>query len=85
MIWLTHMKTTIDIADELLARAKRQAQREHKTLKEIVEDALRRQMASTPVQKGFKYRPHIVNGTGLQPGLVEGDWGAIRGLSYGLD
>ena len=42
------MKTTVDIADDLLHRAKRQAQRGKKTLKEIVEEALRRQLVSQP-------------------------------------
>lgn len=37
----THMKTTIEIADDVLVRAKRQAQREGKTLREVVEEALR--------------------------------------------
>jgi hypothetical protein len=79
-----HMKTTIDIADDLLERAKRQAQREKKTLKEVIEEALRRQLAvSTPKQK-FRYRPHTVRGKGLQPGIAEGDWEKIRDLIYGL-
>jgi hypothetical protein len=81
---VAHMKTTIDIADELLERAKRQARRENKTLKEIVEEALRRQIASAAVQKRFVYRPHTVNGKGLQPGIAEGNWEMIRDLIYKL-
>ena len=78
------MKTTIDIADELLERAKRQAQRENKTLKEVVEEALRRQLAASTPKKSFKYRPHTSKGKGLQPGIAEGDWEKIRDLIYGL-
>ena len=81
---VTHMKTTIDIADDLLERAKRLAQRENKTLKEIVEEALRHQFASQPAKTRFKYRPHTVKGKGLQPGIAEGDWDKLRDLIYGL-
>ena len=81
---VSHMKTTIDIADDLLERAKRQAQRENKTLKEVVEEALRRQLAVSTPRKSFKYRPHTVKGNGLQPGIAEGDWEKIRDLIYGL-
>jgi len=81
---VTHMKTTIDIADDLLDRAKRQAQRENKTLKEIVEEALRRQLVSQPGRKRFTYRPHTVKGKGLQAGVAEGNWEQIRDLIYRL-
>lgn len=35
-----HIKTTIDIADDLLARAKHLARKEDRTLREIVEEGL---------------------------------------------
>jgi Arc/MetJ family transcription regulator len=79
---VTHMKTTIDIADDLLTRAKSQARRERRTLKEIVEDALRRRLAAPDASKRFVYRPHTVGGKGLQPGIPEGDWERIRDLVY---
>jgi Arc/MetJ family transcription regulator len=81
---VSHMKTTIDIADDLLERAKRQAQREKRTLKDVVEEALRRQLAATGPKTKFKYRPHTVKGKGLQQGVSEGDWERIRDLIYGL-
>ena len=79
---VSHMKTTIDIADDLLERAKRQAHREKKTLKEVIEEALRRQLASGPAHKRFRYRPHTVKGKGLQPGIAEGNWDQLRDLIY---
>jgi Arc/MetJ family transcription regulator len=79
---VTHMKTTIEIADDLLERAKRLARRENKTLREIVDEALRRQIDSTADEKGFKYRPHTVKGKGLQPGVAEGNWEQLRDLIH---
>ena len=37
----SHVKTTIDIADDLLARAKRVARQEAITLRELTEEGLR--------------------------------------------
>lgn len=81
---VTHMKTTIDIADELLDRARERARTEKKTLKDIVEEALRRQLAVKKPASPFRYRPCTVKGNGLQPGVTEGDWERVRELIYGL-
>lgn len=78
------MKTTIDIADELLNRAREQARREGIAVKDIIEKALRRQLAVKTPKKPFRYRPYTVKGNGLQPGVAEGDWERIRDLTYGL-
>jgi Arc/MetJ family transcription regulator len=79
---VTHMKTTIEIADDLLERAKRRARRENKTLREIVDEALRRQIDSMPDEKPFRYRPHTVKGKGLQAGISEGNWEQVRDLIH---
>lgn len=78
------MKTSIDIADDLLVRAKRLAEREGKTLKQVVEEALRRLLPTSSTEKPFRYRPHNFEGEGLQPGIAEGDWETIRDLIYGF-
>jgi Arc/MetJ family transcription regulator len=78
------MKTTIDIADDLLKRAKQRAAREGKTLRQVVEEALRRQLATEPEARSFKYQPHNFRGKGLQQGIVEGDWEQLRDLIYRL-
>ncbi len=44
VIWVTHMKTTIDIADPLLRRAKQLAARRNVTLTHVIEDALRQSL-----------------------------------------
>lgn len=77
------MKTTIEIADELLERAKRRARRERKPLRQIVEDALRRQLAADP-SGPFQLKRRPFRGKGLQPGVIEGRWEEIRDLTYRL-
>ncbi len=79
---VTHMKTTIDIADDLLGKAKRRAARENKTLREVVEEALRRHLSEKGAQGGFRLGRHVFKGRGLQPGLTEGNWESVRDLIH---
>lgn len=81
---VTHMKTTIEIADDLLERARRQARRENKTLREIVEEALRRQLSADSSSGAFRLKRHTFKGKGLQPGIMEGDWETVRDMIYRL-
>jgi len=80
---VTHMKTTIDIADDLLIRAKREARREQKTLREIVEEGLRQRLA-TGGSEAFRLRRHAFKGRGLHPAVAEGRWETVRDLIYRL-
>lgn len=41
-VWATHMKTTIDLPDDLLARSKALVRRENSTLKALIEEGLQR-------------------------------------------
>jgi Arc/MetJ family transcription regulator len=82
---VTHMKTTIEIADDLLTRAKRDARREGKTLREIVEDALRLRLSARTPQAAFRLKRHTFHGEGRQPGVTEGDWATVRDLIYRLE
>jgi Arc/MetJ family transcription regulator len=76
------MKTTIDIADSLLVHAKTRARREKKTLKAIVEDALRSFLARSAAPRTRSWRPRAFRGKGTQDGIREGDWETIRELIY---
>jgi len=80
----THMKTTIEIADNLLERAKLQARRENKTLREIIEEALRSQLR-VKTDRPFRLKRHSFKGKGLSPAVVEGRWETIRDLIYRLE
>ncbi len=80
---VTHMKTTIDISDPLLAEAKAVAAREHRTLRELVEEGLRRvlEQPAKPARR-FKLRDASFKGRGLRAELASEGWDAIRAISY---
>ncbi len=78
------MKTTIDIADPLLERAKAMAAQRRTTLKAVVEGALRNAIREDSRQRRTKrLQTHTFGGRGLQPGLSWEDWDEIRSLCYG--
>ena len=77
-----HMKTTIDIADPLLVEAKRVAAEEGMTLRELVEQALQAALRGRRRRGQVMLRDASFRGEGVQPGVVEGDWDAVRDLLY---
>lgn len=79
---VTHMKTTIEISDEVLTRARRQAEREGKTLREVVEQALRQHLAAPQTGPPFRLKRRPFKGKGRQPGGAEGDWQSVRDMIY---
>lgn len=77
------MKTTMDISDPLLDRARQLATQRGSTLRAIVEDALRAYLAESQApDPPFRLRRCTFAGNGLQPGIDEGDWSRIRDLAY---
>jgi hypothetical protein len=77
------MKTTIEIAAPLMRAAKALAQREHTTLRAVLERALRMLLDQPGANKPFKLNDVSVGGKGLQPGVSDKSWDEIRALSYG--
>lgn len=78
-----HMKTTIEINDALLLRAKHLAAERRQTLKSVLEAALRQFLdANTEPQIPFRLRKHTFRGGGLQSHLPEGNWATVREQIY---
>ena len=75
------MKTTIDIADDLAARAKAYAAKERITLRSLVERGLREMMRPEEQREQFELRDASVDGRGLQAGYGDADWSRIREVS----
>lgn len=80
----THMKTTIEIADPLLAEAKALAVREKTTLRALIEAGLREVLRRKRVEKPFKLRDaRFKGGQGLTPEFeAKGGWSKLREAAY---
>ena len=77
------MKTTIDIADALLARAKRHARRLGKPVRALVEEGLRRVLESEPERSGYELPDRSVGRRGGTNPLESLSWQDLRELVYG--
>ena len=76
------MKTTVEIADPILRRAKKSAARRGTTLRAVIEDALRMALDAEEHQGvAAPIRTPTFGGRGLQPGLTWSDWATIRSMS----
>lgn len=77
------MKTTIEISDPLLRRAKKLAVKRGTTLRAVVEDALRAELTAGEAGAAARsFHTHTFKGRGLKTGLAWGDWATIRSLVY---
>jgi len=79
---VTHMKTTVEIPDALLAAARRVAARDGLTLRQLVEEGLRRVVGDRRKDQPYRMRRATFRGQGLQPGLADASWERIRDLAY---
>ena len=80
---VTHMKTTIDIADSLFAATKAAATREGTTFRALVEEGLRAVLGTRRGKSArFQLRDASFQGTGLQTGVNLRDWDTIASHIY---
>jgi hypothetical protein len=77
------MKTTIDIQDALLDRAKRYARRARKPLRAIVEDGLRRVLSEPASTPSYELPDASVGVAGGADPLEALSWQDLRGEIYG--
>lgn len=77
---VTHMKTTIEIADNLLARAKARAREQKITLRSLIEESLAATL-DQPLSQA-KVRPVTFKGKGLSSEWEEASWDQIRDTIY---
>ncbi len=76
------MKTTVELSDPLVAKAKAYAARNGVTLRSLIEIGLRLVMRAGRTQEPFRLRDRSVGGKGLQPQYRDADWSRIREAIY---
>ncbi len=80
---VTHMKTTIEIADALGEATRKTAEREGTTLKALVEEGLRRVLDDRRMRtRRFTLRNASYKGKGLNPALADAGWDRLREITY---
>ena len=80
---LRHMRTSIDVPDALLNKARKVARERGGTLRELVIEGLRAVLERQARAPRFRLRDASFFGKGgLVEGLDETDWERIRDLSY---
>jgi hypothetical protein len=77
------VKTTIEIGDALLSRAKRHAQKTGKTLRVLVEEGLRRVLDGESVRTGYRLPDRSVGVPGGRNPLESLTWQDLRDEIYG--
>ncbi len=77
------MKTTIDIADNILQASKNIARKDNVTLRRLVEEGLEMVIAKRKNQtKKFKLRPVVFNKGGLHENFKNAPWEKTRDEIY---
>ena len=77
------MKTTLDIHDELLIRAKRHAKETGRPLRALVEDGLRQALSATPDPQPYRLPDLSVGNPDAPDPLESYSWQDLRDLIYG--
>ena len=71
------MKTTIDIADELIKRARLLQARDHVTLRSLIEDGLRDILDKRSKPSKYKFSPIVVGGPEIDRSMTPAKVNAI--------
>ena len=82
VVWVL-VKTTLDIRDELLARAKRHARATGRPLRAIVEEGLRQVLAATSARQRYRLPDLSTGNVGGADPLEAYSWQDLRAVIYG--
>jgi hypothetical protein len=76
------MKTTFDISDPLLRRARKLAAQEGTTLRSLVEQGLRHVVDQKSQKRAFRLRDASFKGRGLRTDIADASWDRLRDMAY---
>lgn len=82
---VTHMKTTVEISDDLAEAVRRLAAEENTTLRALIEAGLRRILEERQQVPSFRLRDASFPGEGLQAEFREVGWERFREAAYGTE
>lgn len=77
------VKTTVEISDALLEKAKRVARDRGITLRAVLEEALTQFLSSGPPDRRFKLEDCSVQGDGPSREFADAEWSRWRAAAYG--
>ena len=78
----SHMKTTVELADALLAEAREIAEREGVTVRALIEQGLRHALSQRRQHQPFRLRKATFKGRGLSATARGADLEQVRELAY---
>ena len=78
-----YMKTTVDIHDELLARAKRHARKSGRPLRAVVEEGLRRVLDAPAPRSRYRLSDLSAGNPDNDDPLESYTWQDLRAMIYG--
>ena len=78
------MRTTVRLNDDVLAAAKQRAAAEHTTLTALIEDSLKRTLATRPAKRSERFKLRQVGDARVQVGVDLDDSVALRDRMDGL-
>ena len=78
----THMKTTVELSDALLAEARNAAEREGITMRTLIEQGLRLALTHRKQMGAFRLRKASFKGRGLSAPARGVSWEQLREQSY---
>lgn len=76
------MKTTIEVSDHILNRARLLGRKRGVTLRALVEEGLTRVLDEESARGKPRIKPVTFKGRGLQPEFRDGAWNRIRDAVY---
>jgi hypothetical protein len=80
---MTHMKTTVELPDELFHEVQQLARTEGTTMRSLMEEGLRAVIARHLAAGRFTLRDASVPGEGLAPAFADATWAQLREAAYG--
>ncbi len=76
------MKTTVDIADNIMERTRQVARIEKTTFRDMVEEGLLMVIERRALSKKIEIKPVTVKGNGLSEAFRNAPWSQIRQAAY---